>query len=112
MIKTVKIGTQVWEIIERSSKKDSELNEGTYGYTMDKYNQIIIDIDLPESRKRTTVLHELLHAIRFTYGGATTPTKGTSYTDWEHHFIALWEEPLVTVLQENPELVKFLLGSK
>ena len=54
MIKQVKIGTQVWEIIERSSKKDSELNEGTYGYTMDKFNQIVIDIDLPESRKRTT----------------------------------------------------------
>lgn len=110
MIKKIKIGTQMWEIVERSSKKDSELNEGTYGYTMDKHNQIVIDQDMPVSRKRTTLLHEVLHAIRFTYGGSTVPSKGTSYMDWEHHFIGIWEEPLVTVLQENPEFADFLLG--
>lgn len=108
--KTVKIGTQTWTITERARKSDASLFEDSYGYTLDKDNQIVIDANLPESRKRTTLLHELLHALRFTYGGATIPGKGTTFGEWEHYFIALYEEPLISVLHENPDLVEFLLA--
>ena len=110
MPKSIKIGTQVWEVSEQKRKHNSDFHEGTYGYTIDKDNTIVLDVEMPLSRKRTTLLHELLHAIRFTYGGVTTPNKGASFGDWEHYFIGLYEEPLITVLQENPELTDFLLG--
>lgn len=108
--KAVKIGTQIWEITEHKRKHNSDFAEGTYGYTMDKDNTIVLDVEMPISRKRTTLLHELFHAIRFTYGGVVYPTKAATLGDWEHYFIGLYEEPLITVLQENPELADFLLG--
>ena len=110
MPKSIKIGTQVWEVSEQKRKHNSDFHEGTYGYTIDKDNTIVLDVEMPVSRKRTTLLHELLHAIRFTYGGVTTPSKSSNFADWEHYFIGLYEEPLITVLQENPDLADFLLG--
>ena len=86
MPKSIKIGTQIWEVSEQKRKHNSDFHEGTYGYTIDKDNTIVLDVEMPSSRKRTTLLHELLHAI------------------------GLYEEPLITVLQENPELTNFLLG--
>lgn len=108
--KSIKIGTQKWEVIEQKRKHNSAFIDGTYGYTVDKDNTIVLDIDMAPSAKRVTLLHEILHAIRFTYGGSYVPPKGTPYTDWEHYFIGLYEEPLLTVLQENPDLITFLLG--
>ena len=108
--KSIKIGTQIWEVSEQKRKHNSDFHEGTYGYTIDKDNTIVLDVEMPLSRKRTTLLHELLHAIRFTYGGVTTPGKSANLADWEHYFIGLYEEPLITVLQENPVLADFLLG--
>jgi len=31
------------------------------------------------------------------------------YEEWEHHFISLWENSVLMVLKENPELTKWLL---
>lgn len=104
----IKIGTQFWDVHERARKSDAALWEDSYGYTIDKDNQIVIDKDLPVSRKRTTLFHELLHAIRYTYA-QVHPGKGTSFEDWEHYFIAHYDETVVTVLRENPDLVAYLL---
>jgi len=109
--KSIKIGTQVWEITEQKRKHNAEFWEGTYGYTIDKDNTIVLDVEMPVSRKRTTLFHEVLHAIRMTYGGPTVPGKTTTYHEWEHYWIALWEEPFVTVLRENPEFADFLLSN-
>lgn len=106
--KSIIIGTQVWEVTQQKRKHNSEFHEGTYGYTIDKDNTIVLDIEMPESRKRTTLIHELLHAIRFTFGGVTTPSKSAQLADWEHYFIGLYEEPLVMVLRQNPELSDWL----
>jgi len=57
------------------------------------------------------LFHELLHAIRFTYGGSFQPAKGTGFLDWEHYWIGLYEEPVVVMLRENPDLVAYLLSN-
>jgi Zn-dependent peptidase ImmA (M78 family) len=107
--KSVKVGSQVWEITEQKRKHNSEFIDGTYGFTIDKDNVIVLDADMSNSVRRVTLLHEVLHAIRFTFGGSHRPHKSTSYEDWEHYWIGLVEEPLILVLRDNPDLVSFLL---
>lgn len=106
----VKIGSQIWEISEQKRKHNSDIHEGTYGVTTDKYNTIVIDSEMAISIKRVTLFHELLHAIRFTHGGSFKPAKATEYVEWEHYWIGLYEEPVVAMLRDNPELVSFLVA--
>lgn len=107
--KKILIGTQSWEVIERSRRVDAALNEDDYGYTLSKENRIVIDADLTDSRKRQTLFHEIMHAVRFTFGGYPTPKKSDDIDVWEHYFIGMYEEGLLLVLQTNPELLEFLL---
>jgi len=107
MPKTVRIGSQVWEIHEESRK--TAYDDEVYGFCKNKESAIVVDAGLPLSLKRVTLLHELLHAIRFTYGGSFAPNKSTSYNEWEHYFIGLYEEPVLSMLRDNPELAAFLL---
>lgn len=105
---SVRIGSQVWSVseVKRKNQPDGE----HYGFTNDKDASITIDSELPLGLKRVTLLHEILHAIRFTFGGSFSPSKNTSFEEWEHYWIGLYEEPLVMVLRDNPELVEFLLN--
>jgi hypothetical protein len=105
---SVKIGSHHWSVTEvkRKNQPDGE----HYGFTNDKDASITIDSEMPESIKRVTLVHEILHAIRFTFGGSYSPSKGTTYEEWEHYFIGLYEEPMTMVLRDNPELVKYLLA--
>jgi hypothetical protein len=105
---SIKIGTHNWSVTEIKRKNQSD-NEH-YGFTNDRDASITIDSEMPNSVKRVTLLHEILHAIRFTFGGSYSPSKGTTYEEWEHYFIGLYEEPMTMVLRENPELVKYLLA--
>ena len=103
----IKIGTHQWSVTEIKRKNQSD-NEH-YGFTNDKDASITIDSEMPDSVKRVTLLHEIMHAIRFTFGGSFTPSKSTGFEEWEHYFIGLYEEPLTLVLRDNPNLVKYLL---
>ena len=105
MPSSVRIGSQLWEISEQKRKHSSD---GHYGFTQQKDNTIVIDAELSVSMKRVTLFHELLHAVRITFGGSFVPGKGTSYEDWEHYFIGLYEEPVVMLLRDNPDLLAFL----
>jgi Zn-dependent peptidase ImmA (M78 family) len=105
MPKSVKIASQVWEISEQKRK---HAMDNHYGVTNSKDNSIVIDAELAESMKRTTLFHELLHAIRITHGGSLSPNKWTDYTEAEHYWIGLYEEPVVAMLRHNPELVAYL----
>lgn len=109
--KKIKIGSQTWEITEQKRKHNSEFLDGTYGYTVDKDNTIVLDAEMANSVRRVTLLHELLHAIRFIFGGSFKPAKTTTYEEWEHYFIGIYEEPLLMVLKDNPELMEFLLSN-
>lgn len=103
----IKIGSQIWTITEQKRKHSTE---GHYGFTQDKDLTIVIDQEMPESIKRVTLFHELLHAIRATFGGSFTPAKTTTYDEWEHYWIGIYEEPVVQMLRDNPDLVAYLLS--
>jgi hypothetical protein len=106
--KSVKIGTQVWEIIEQ--KRKHSVSNNHFGFTSTGNNSIVLDFEQAPSMKRVTLFHELLHAIRITFGGSFQPGKNTDFDDWEHFFIGLYEEPVVLMLRDNPELADYLLG--
>jgi Zn-dependent peptidase ImmA (M78 family) len=105
----VKIGIQNFRIVQLGKQQDALLSDSNYGYTQDTRNIIVIDRDLEETKKRVTVFHELLHACRFVFDNSP-PDKKSSYEEWEHHFIGVWENSILLVLQQNPELTEWLLG--
>lgn len=107
----IKIGTQIWEISEQKRKHNSEFLDGTYGFTVDKDNTIVLDAEMASSIRRVTLFHELLHAIRFVFAGSFKPGKTTSYEEWEHYWIGVYEEPVLMVLKDNPELLAFLIAN-
>ena len=104
----IQVGTHTYKIVLRETKDDAGL-EDAYGYTVDSSNLIVIRADMPASKRQQTLLHELLHVIRFVYGSHTVPTKTASPEDWEHHFITLYEQPLLTVFKDNPDLYDYLM---
>lgn len=112
----IQIGTQTWTVIERSSQLDDSLSSSAYGYTLDRSSVIVIDVDATPSRKRQTLLHELLHAIRFSMGSPITPTPNDDESKtteaWEHYFIGIYEEGLLLTIRNNPELLQYLLSEE
>jgi hypothetical protein len=109
----VTIGTQEWDIIERSPKVDDALSDSAYGYTLPRSSTIIIDSDATLSRKRQTLWHELMHAVRFSFGSTIAPVanedEGKLLDAWEHYFIGMYEEGLLAILRNNPKITAFLL---
>ena len=114
--KKIKIGAQVWTVIERSFIDDGMISDGTYGYTLQKTNVIVIDKDCPVSRKRQTLFHELFHAVRYSSGntGIKPNMEEVQPQDviltWEHYFIGMYEDTLLSVLRDNPTLATYLLA--
>lgn len=109
---TIKVGTQDWTIVEHTSKEDGMLYEDNYGYTLERRNMIVIDKDASDSRKKQVLVHEILHAIRFTFFTGNKMAPKLSFEDTEHYFIGMYEETLLMVLQDNPPLVEYLLDKK
>lgn len=113
----VKIGAQDWTIIERSAIDDGIISDDSYGYTLQKTNVIVIDKNCPPSRKRQTLFHELFHAVRFSNGssGIKPNTEDVLPNEliatWEHYFIAMYEDTMLSVLRENPKLTEYLLAN-
>lgn len=106
------MGTQDWTIVEHTSKEDGMLYEDNYGYTLERRNMIVIDKDASDSRKKQVLIHEILHAIRFTFFTGNKMAPKLSFEDTEHYFIGMYEETLLMVLQDNPPLVEYLLDKK
>ena len=114
----VKIGAQDWTIVERSRDDDGMINDDSYGYTLQKSNFIVIDKNCPPSRKRQTLFHELFHAVRFSNGSSgikpdmeNIPADDVIYT-WEHYFIAMYEDTMLSVFRENPAIVEYFLSNE
>lgn len=114
----IKIGAQDWTVIERSRDDDGLINDESYGYTLQKSNLIVLDKHCPPSRKRQTLFHELFHAIRFSNGSSgIKPNVEDVQSDelisiWEHYFIAMYEDTMLSVLRENPSLMNYLLSQE
>jgi hypothetical protein len=111
MPKQVKIGPQVFKIVERSKIDDGMLNDGSFGYTLDMANLIVVDADIHITKKQVTLLHEIMHACRMVFEGTSKPSKSDDADVWEHHFIGVWESSLLLVLRENPDIVKWLVSN-
>lgn len=113
----IKIGAQDWVIVERSAADDGLISDDSYGYTLNKTNVIVLDKNCPPSRKRQTLFHELFHAIRFSNGSSgIKPDMDSIQPDeviptWEHYFIAMYEDTMLSILRENPKLTEYLLAN-
>jgi hypothetical protein len=108
--KTIKIGSQVFRIVSRDPASDGMLHEAV-GYSLDDENLIVLSNRLSETKKKQTLLHEILHCLKFVFYAGHHPLSKDPDV-WEHFFIHLYEEPLLMVLIDNPPLVKYLLGKK
>lgn len=107
--KKVRIGAQTFKIVERSVKQDGTLNDNSYGYTLDQGNLIVIDASIAFTKKQQTLLHEIIHAIGMVYGsGQKEPSVKDTYDIWEHHFIGIWEAPMLSFIKDNPEVVAWM----
>jgi hypothetical protein len=104
----VKIGAQVFKVLERTRKEDGMLADGNYGYTLDEQNLIVIDASMHISKKRVTLLHEVLHAARMIWESPVKPKKSDEFETWEHYFIGIYETAILLVLKDNKELVEWL----
>jgi hypothetical protein len=105
---TVLIGTQLFEVSLRDPKQDGMLSDSSLGYTLGTENLIVIDMTLKGSKQKVTLLHEILHAIYSVFDNTSKPSKKDDFEVWEHYFIGLYEEPLLLVLRDNPDLVEYL----
>jgi hypothetical protein len=106
--KKIKVGSQLFDVIENSRHRDGMLNDSTYGYTLETENLIVIDVELALSRKKVTLLHELMHAIIGTFDTSIRPAKNLDFQALEHYFIGILEDPLLMLIQDNPELLEWL----
>lgn len=113
----IKIGAQDWTVVERSAADDGLISDDSYGYTLNKTNVIVLDKNCPPSRKRQTLFHELFHAVRFSNGSSgIKPDMDSIQPDeviptWEHYFIAMYEDTMLSILRENPKLTEYLLAN-
>ena len=82
----IKIGTQVFSVVERSRLDDGSLNEPNYGYVIDEGNIIVIDTNMHSSKKKVTLFHEVMHAARMVWDNPVRP-KVEEFDEWEHYFI-------------------------
>ena len=105
----VKIGPQTYKIEYRDPAKDGMLNDGNHGYTLDGGNLIVVSKTIDISKQRITVLHEILHACKFVFEGYALSKKETADPeDLEHFYISIYENSLIMIFQDNPELIEWL----
>lgn len=104
----IKVGPEYFVAEFRDPASDGMLNDGNYGYTLDLGNLIVVSSTISKSKQRVTLMHEILHAARMILEGPTLPKSKAKYEDWEHHFIGIYENAFIMLLQDNPELVEWL----
>ncbi len=107
---TIKIGSQTYRIERRAPKEDGGLSTAL-AYTLVESNLIVISNQLPTDRARSILIHELLHALIYSFTRQDTPDKLESFDDWEHHFIGIVQEPLTMLIRDNPGLIEWLTAT-
>ena len=105
----VKIGPQTFRIEFRNPTDDGMLSDGTQGYTLDQGNLIVIANTLSHSKQQVTVMHEILHAMRMIFENGM-PSRKSDYDKWEHFFIGVYENSLLMMMRDNPDLLEWLIN--
>jgi len=106
----IKIGTQTYRIQQRAPKDDGGLGNAV-AYTLVESNLIVISNQLPTDRQRSVLIHEIIHALIYSFTRQDTPDKLESFDDWEHHFIGIIQEPLTMLIRDNPDLIAWLTAT-
>lgn len=96
---SVKVGPTRWKI---RYVVDVD-GEGSVGITAPNKHEIRIYTKMPEPSVRSTLLHEILHVIAWTYG--FHPPKSNP----EEAVVSLFTVPLLTTLQNNGKVTAYLL---
>lgn len=102
----VKIGPQTFRIEFRNPADDGMLNDGNVGYTLDSGNLIVVANNISLNKQQVTLMHEILHAMRMIFENGM-PKKNASYEKWEHFFIGVYENSLLMMIKDNPDLVEW-----
>jgi Zn-dependent peptidase ImmA (M78 family) len=109
---SVRIGPQTYKIEFRDPAKDGMLNDGNYGYTLEAGNLIVVSKTIDISKQRITLMHEILHACKAVFEGYApkkeSESKDTDIEDIEHALIAIYENSLIMIFKDNPELIEWL----
>lgn len=93
----IKIGEVVWKVNETSHIDD-------FGVTEYMAGEILLNSSQTTSQMRETLLHEVCHAIVFSYGiQLGTPEQ-------EEQFINSFSPVLLSVICNNPEFLSILVG--
>lgn len=103
----IKIGPQSFDIDFRHTDKDGMLTDGAHGYTIDQGNLIVVASNISLAKQRITLLHEVLHAARMVFDN-NRPDKKSDFEDWEHYFIGIYENAILMIMKDNPELMDWL----
>lgn len=108
----VRIGPQTYKVEFRDPAKDGMLNDGNYGYTLEAGNLIVVSKYIDISKQRITLMHEILHACKAVFESYGTKkeadNKDLDLEEIEHSLIGIYENSLVMILRDNPELVEWL----
>lgn len=108
---SVLIGQRIFTIEEQIAFTDTYI-DGNYGYVTFTSDRIVLRRDLTPSMRRSTLLHEIMHATRTVFAPNTPdPKTFENKGDMEHWYIGVWEESLLTVLRNNPDVAEFLLAT-
>ena len=102
----VKIGSQLYTLSEREANYDTGLSDAL-AYTLPEVNLIVLRKDLPLERKQAIAMHEILHAIIYTFTRQDRIEKNESFEEWEHYFIGIIQEPMSMFIKDNPEFMKW-----
>lgn len=112
----VKILNHTWSIAEKDNLVDAD-DEPIYGQCERLDQVILINKNMSPDNKRITLIHEMLHACRYSNGNAglipdfTGIPKNEIVLTWEHFLIAHYEEGLLSILRNNPKIIEYLLSN-
>lgn len=117
--KVIKVGQRIYDVHVRNESQDPTLSD-CYGYTMVNFDHIVLNDNLSLAKSRGVLLHELLHVLNGMYANRATTTVAVDgdaeysdkYDAWEHYFIGVYQESVVTLLRDNPDLVAFLTSGE
>ena len=88
---------------------DSAENKGGYGLTNNRRGMIALNPDQPESIRRLTLWHEVLHALcEGAMGSPDWLNLGEEDSDREERVIRMFEAPTLNVIRDNPTLLAYL----
>lgn len=103
--KTVRVGAHEYKILRKKNGqiKDKDGNEA-HGTSDDSINVIELETPIPPTKGQEIVLHELTHTCFYAVPGIDEDT--------EEKVVTLIAPRLLQILQDNPDLVRYLCYKK